>query len=65
MRDIDRIKPFLDEFGEIWKTNFPDWRFGQLMCNLQSYVGSDLFYCEENKILEILHNYVGDLNERL
>ena len=52
MRDINRIDKFLEKFGELWKENVPDWRFMQLICNLQSAYGSDLFYIEEDKLLE-------------
>lgn len=63
MRDINRIDVFLERIGKIWKEEFPDWRFTQLICNLQSYAGSDMFYCEEDKFLKILDNYIGDMNE--
>lgn len=33
MRDPDRIDPFLEALGTLWK-KFPDWRFGQLVMNL-------------------------------
>lgn len=33
MRDPDRIEPFLDALGELWKRH-PDMRFGQLFMNL-------------------------------
>lgn len=52
MRDINRIDKFLEKLGELWKENVPDWRFMQLICNLQSAYGSDLFYIEEDKLLE-------------
>ena len=33
MRDPNRIDPFLEKLGELWKT-VPNWRFGQLIMNL-------------------------------
>lgn len=32
MRNINRIKPFLEKFGEEWEKN-PDLRFGQFLIN--------------------------------
>ena len=56
MRDINRIKPFMNELTEIWK-EVPDWRFGQLIENLKRYMNvKDLFYIEDDKMLEILKN---------
>ena len=62
MRDINRIDPFLEKLGKIWKENCSDWRFMQLICNLQSAFGSDLFYIEENKLLEYIKKYFEELN---
>lgn len=49
MRDINRIDPFLKELGEIWKMNCPDWRFGQLICNLP--YDRDPFFMEEDEFM--------------
>lgn len=57
MRDINRIDNFLGQIGKIWKEHFPDWRFMQLICNLQSFCGSDMFYMEEDRFLEYLEAY--------
>ena len=56
MRDPNRIDDFLKKFGEYWK-KVPDWRFGQLICNLQSCEGRDLFFCEEDQFLELMEKY--------
>lgn len=58
MRKTDRIEPFLDKFGQVWKENFPDMRFGQLINNLQRFAGNDLFYLEEDKFIELLEKFV-------
>lgn len=58
MRDINRIDNFLEQLGKVWKENFPDWRFMQLICNLQSFCGSDMFYMEEDRFLEHLNNFI-------
>lgn len=57
MRDVNRIKPFCDEFAELWSKH-PDLRFGQIMNNIAKYVqmvyGKDIFYLEENELMEII-----------
>ncbi|MDE6946273.1 MAG: hypothetical protein K2P14_03715 [Anaeroplasmataceae bacterium] len=49
MRNPERIEPFLEELGNLWKENCPDWRFGQLISNV---LGKDPFYIEEDQALE-------------
>lgn len=34
MRDPKRIKEFCNQLAEVWEKNYPDWRFGQLICNV-------------------------------
>ena len=46
MRDPNRIDRFLETLGEAWK-RVPDWRFFQMMCNIQRAMGSDAFYVED------------------
>lgn len=57
MRDIKRIEKFLDILKVYWEKYVPDWRFMQLICNLQSYCHSDLFYMEEDKFVDLLKKY--------
>lgn len=61
MRDPNRLDEFYNKLKEIHKEHFPDWRFMQLVNNIQSFSGSDLFYVEENKFLELLDKYIGRL----
>ena len=56
MRDIKRIDEVLAALKENWE-KVPDWRLGQLLCNLQSAAGSDLFYVEDDKFVELLEEY--------
>ena len=61
MRDINRIEPFMNELTEIWYT-VPDWRFGQLIENLKKFAEvEDLFYIEDDKMLEILKKFKEEL----
>ncbi len=46
MRDIDRIKPFLEQFEKLWLQN-PDYRFGQLAKVIFHNVNGDMFYAED------------------
>lgn len=57
MRDINRIDPFLEKIGELWK-RVPDWRFGQLMYNFLSEIG-DPFYLSEDEFLKKLDEYLS------
>jgi len=52
MRDINRIKPYMERLQRVWE-DYPDFRFGQLLMNLlgdvQEEVGMDLFYVEDEE----------------
>lgn len=61
-RPIERIDEFTNELNRIWKEHASDWRFFQLVSNLQSYCGSDLFYLEDDKALHLLKEYFGENN---
>jgi hypothetical protein len=51
MRDPNRIRPFLNRLAEIWEL-VPDWRFGQLMCNVLGGVERDPFFIEDDEMIE-------------
>ena len=58
MRNTNRIYEILDALRQAWE-KYPDWRFFQLVCNLQQYVsgddvGCDCFYVEDDKTLEAI-----------
>lgn len=55
MRDKKRIKSFLEELQNIWE-QVPDWRFFQLVCNIQRGLGSDGFYLEDDDALARIKN---------
>lgn len=56
LRDEQRIDELLNTLGELWH-KVPDWRFGQLVMNLISYIGRDPFYIEDDKMKEIIESY--------
>ena len=60
MRDISRISNFMGILEKYWQTYYPDWRFGQLINNLQRFAGNDLFYYEEDDFIELLEEFFGE-----
>ena len=56
MRDVNRIDPFLEKLGEVWKEN-PDLRFGQLVMNIETGSPSVIWNKEEDEWLEALEKY--------
>ena len=63
MRDTNRLYPFYNKLMEIHMTYFPDWRFGQLIINIQEYYsrncnGTDIFYLEESEMIKMIEDYV-------
>ena len=67
MRNPDRLDSFYDEIKEYHKKHFPDWRFGQLMSNFFGWLYQehkvDLFFPEEDKMLEYFHEFCeGGMN---
>lgn len=61
MRNPIRLDRFYDELRIIHKSNFPDWRFGQLYSNffgwLVSEKGIDPFFPEEDKMVKYLEEF--------
>lgn len=58
MRDPNRIDDFCKELATIWK-EVPDWRFGQLICNVLGTSRIDPFFLEEDEMLKLFENYFG------
>ena len=70
MRDPNRLDDFYEEFKNIHRKHFPDWRFGQLISNFFGWIASakerDIFFPEEKEMLKLFHEYVDSLkNNRL
>lgn len=61
MRDPDRLDSFYDALKKIHKERFPDWRFGQLVYNLNRWVEcnkkTDTFFFEEDRMLETIEEF--------
>lgn len=63
-RPVERIPLFLERLGNVWMTHFPDWRFGQLVCNLDRHYRAthddcDFFYLEEDDFVAFLEEYAN------
>jgi len=57
MRDPNRIPVVLDKLREFWEL-YPDWRLGQLFNNLQSIIGHDMFYMEDEMLIDFLDSVI-------
>lgn len=57
MRNPDRIYKFCNELAKLWADNVPDWRFGQLICNVFGTLNEDPFFPEEDRMIKIFENY--------
>jgi hypothetical protein len=61
-RNPERLESFYEEVKQIHKRSFPDWRFGQFLCNFLRWVQTekgDPFFPEEDKILEYIKEYAN------
>lgn len=54
VRDPKRIRSFCNRLADIWESQCPDWRFGQLIANVLTF---DPFFLEEDDMLEIFRKY--------
>lgn len=67
MRDINRLDKFYNELCEIHKKHFPMWRFGQMIVNVladwQAKTKRDIFFPEEDEMIQIFRDYVNKERE--
>lgn len=56
MRDPKRIDDFCSKLAECWKL-VPDWRFGQLICNVLGTCKRDPFFYEEDEMLKVFEKF--------
>lgn len=64
MRDIKRIQPLLTDIGNVWEQCFPNMRFMQVIVNFQSWLGSDGFYIEDDKLIEKFCEFAAEMIKR-
>ena len=62
MRDPDRITDFMQRLHDIWQQECPDWRFGQLICNVFSQLDFDPFLLEDNQMIYEIKRYFNLVN---
>ena len=53
MRDPNRIHEIMLHIEELWR-KYPDWRFMQLINNMQRACGTDMFYTEDDDLIVIV-----------
>ena len=66
MRNKKRIKEFCNELANIWEENVPQWRFGQLICNVFGQMATedkDPFFPEEDEMINYFKNYFNNENK--
>lgn len=63
MRKPERLDNFYAELHDIHKVYFPDWRVGQLFMNLKQEYG-DLFYYEEDRMIELIWKFAEKYGRR-
>lgn len=60
MRDPKRIPEFCNKLAEIW-SKYPDFRFGQFMINVFSAVPGGIWYCEDDKMIKFIEDYMRSI----
>ena len=61
MRNPERIDDFCARLAKVWKKEFPDWRFFQLISNINRWCNSDNFYREDDSGIEIIEAFGKDI----
>lgn len=65
MRDPDRLDNIYAEICKLHKDYLPDWRIGQLWVNFMMWMANekhiDLFFPEENKLIEYFIEFVDTM----
>ena len=64
MRDPNRLYKFYNELMRIHMEEFPDWRFGQFICNFEAWLFrvknvNDIFYIEEEELLRLMNEFIN------
>lgn len=64
MRDPNRIPEMTDLLRQVWE-RYPDWRLGQLVCNMGRLLGMfDPFFVEDDKMKSVLEWEIEDHDRR-
>jgi len=57
--NASRIDRYCARLAALWKT-VPDWRFGQLMCNLLGAAGVDPFFPEDEELFTAMEHEMSE-----
>ena len=62
IRQTERLEMFYDELKQIHKDYFPDWRFSQLIRNIEIWLYqekkiNDIFYLEEIPMMNFIREF--------
>jgi len=57
MRNPKRISRLMNILQYYWFNEVPDWRFGQLISNLESAAGGDIFYMKDENFIRLVEQY--------
>lgn len=60
MRDPERLLKYYVEIEEIHKKEVPDWRIGQVLVNFQRWLGRDIFYIEDEELVNLFRKFLVD-----
>lgn len=58
LRDPNRLYKFYDTLREIHMKYVSDWRFGQLISNIERAYKGDIFYLEEDEMIKLIEGYI-------
>ena len=59
MRDPKRIDEVLAQVKKFWEI-FPDWRFGQMVCNFQVFAKNDMYYMEDEDFCKFISHLLAE-----
>lgn len=59
MTDADRNE-LLEALGELSR-QYPDWRMGQLICNVAGWSDVEVWDLEDGELLEVVRNHLNAL----
>ncbi|MBW3539175.1 MAG: hypothetical protein KY476_02800 [Planctomycetes bacterium] len=63
MRDPDRIQKVLERVGDMWRRH-PDWRLGQLLCNVATWAEDDVWDIEEDVLTAEIDRHIEQFDRR-
>lgn len=62
MRDPKRIPEILNQIKQGWSA-YPDLRLGQLLLNISTRCGKDLYYIEDEELVKLLRDFLQTYNK--